>query len=47
MQNEISDLIKELQLTNNTAKPSLQVQSSGIFWMTRESESISLTAKRF
>jgi hypothetical protein len=46
-QNEISELIKDLQLTNNTKEPFLQVYNSEIFWMTCESESISLTAKRF
>jgi hypothetical protein len=45
--NEISYLIKDLQLTNNTAEQFLQVHNSGIFWMTCESESISLTAKIF
>jgi hypothetical protein len=45
--NEISDCIKDLQLTNNTAEPFLQVYNSGFFWMTCESESISLTAKIF
>jgi Leu/Phe-tRNA-protein transferase len=47
MQNEMSDPIKDLQLMNNTAKLFLQVYDFGIFWMTYESESISLTAKRF
>jgi len=46
-QNEISDLIKDLQLTNNTAEPFLEVDNSGIFWMTCESKRISLTPKRF
>jgi hypothetical protein len=47
MQKEISDPIKDLQLTNDTAGPFIQVHNSGIFWMTYESESISLTAKIF
>jgi hypothetical protein len=47
IQNEIPDFIKDLQLTNNTAEPFIQVYNSGIFWMTCESESTSLTAKRF
>jgi hypothetical protein len=46
-QNELSDLIKDLQLTNNTAEPFRQVYNSGIFRMTCESESISPTAKRY
>jgi len=46
-QDEISDLIKDLQLTNNTAEPFIKFYISGIFWMTCEGESISLTAKRF
>jgi hypothetical protein len=36
-QNEISDLIKELQLTNSTTEPFLQVYNSGIFWIKCES----------
>ena len=38
---------QNLQLTNNTAGPFLEVHNSGFFWMTRESERISLTAKKF
>ena len=45
-QNEISELIKDLKMTNNTAESFLQVYNSGIFWTTCESESNSLTAKR-
>jgi hypothetical protein len=45
MQNEMPDPIKDLQLTNNTAKPFLQVYNCVIFCMTYESKSISLTAK--
>jgi len=47
MQKKISDLIKDLYLTNNTAEPFIQVYNSGIFCMTCERDSISLTAKRF
>jgi hypothetical protein len=44
-QKEISDLIKDIHLTNNTAEPFIQNYNSGIFWMTGESDSILLTAK--
>jgi hypothetical protein len=44
---ETPDFVNGLQLTNDTAGPFLQVYNTGIFWMTCESESISLTAKRF
>jgi capsule polysaccharide modification protein KpsS len=46
-QDEISDLIKELQLTNSTAEPFVQVYNSAIFWIKCKSESISFAAKRF
>jgi hypothetical protein len=47
MQNEISDLIKDPQLTNKTTETFLHVHNSGIYGMTCESDSISLTKKRF
>ena len=46
-QNESSDLIRDLQLTNNRAESFLQNYNSGIFWVASENESISLTSKRF